>query len=51
MKQGLMSTVLFAASVSLAPLVALGAPLVSPSAGSDVVLSMRATPAGELRLG
>jgi hypothetical protein len=50
MKQGLMSTVLFAASVSLAPLVALGAPLVSPSAGSDVVLSMRATPAGELRL-
>lgn len=50
MKPGMVSAVLLAASVLLAPLVSVGAPLISPSAGSDMVLSMRGTPTGELRL-
>jgi hypothetical protein len=49
MKQGTVSAVLLAAAL-LAPLVGLSAPSVSPSAGSDVVLSLRGSPEGELRL-
>ena len=50
MKQGTWSAVLLAVSISLTPLVCRGAPLISPSAGSDAVLSVRSAPTGELQL-
>ena len=50
MKQGTWSALLLAASVSITPLIGLSAPLISPSAGSDAVLSVRGAPTGELRL-
>src|SRR5580700_6571841 len=50
MKQGTWYALLLAASVSFTPLIGLSAPLISPSAGSDAVLSVRGAPTGELRL-
>jgi hypothetical protein len=48
MKRIRMCAALFA-SAAVTPLVGLAAPLVSPAAGSDMVLSTRAAPSGELR--
>jgi hypothetical protein len=45
-----MRAVLLVALAAVIPLVAEGAPLISPAAGTDVVLSLRKAPAGELRL-
>ena len=40
---------LIAAAIVVLPSLSLAVPLVSPAAGSDVILSMRGTPTGELR--
>jgi len=50
MKQGMASAVVLAAAVLLAPLVGIGAPSISPAAGTDAVLTMRGGPTDELRL-
>jgi hypothetical protein len=49
MKRTWTCATLFAAAAAM-PLVVLAAPLVSPAAGSDIVLSTRDAPSGELRL-